>query len=118
MLAYQCAFVSLNFGVVENWKRISNILMFPKMLDQCGFPKGSTVSLDEGTVHVTESFFFATSKYPPPSVVTSHQALICRQHDMQIITNNINDKGRKCIFKLYPLWSHVKLLHVIEISSL
>lgn len=80
-LAYQCAFVSLNSGVVENWKRISNIFMFPKMLDQWGFPKGSTVSLDEGTVHVTESFFFATSKYPPPSVVTSHQAFISKREE-------------------------------------
>ena len=54
--------------------------MFPKILDQCGFPKGSTVSLDEGTVQVTESFFLATSKYPPPSVVTSHQALVTERN--------------------------------------
>lgn len=73
-LAYQCAFVSLNSDVVEIWKRMSNIFIFPKMLDQWGFPKGSTVSFDEGTAQVTESFFLATSKYPPPSVVTSHQA--------------------------------------------
>lgn len=62
MIYYQCALVSEKFFDVENWKRISKISIFPNILDQCGSPKGSTISAEDGTVHVIELFFVAIKR--------------------------------------------------------
>ena len=67
-LSYQSAFVPSKLLSVENLTLKSRTLTFPKTLDQCGGPLGSTGLELDGTVQDTGLSFIPTNINPPPSV--------------------------------------------------